>query len=213
MNGEKLIAMLGGTGRTSVETLAALVGKPRPALDLKPISVPPLMSGPRGKVWAVDLDPCRKEALATGQLDDVRNDALIAALVIEAPFAHPIWHSYGLLLMHLRPLLTPQETLLYIDNAAHEIVLSALDPKADREAMLTSYAAFGRARMTPDNFAAQGKLKSDEDAIALVHIVAKLIVRGVLSPDTDHILDWASLFGDNMMRDRADPRPPQKVMR
>jgi hypothetical protein len=199
----------------NAETVAAIAGRSyRPVLlDAKSISVPPIITGPRGKAWAADLAACRREALVEGRLDDVRNDATVAALIIEAPFAHPVWHSYGLILIHLRPLLLPRETLFYLDNATHELVLSALDPKADREAMLTSYAAFGAARLMPDNFAAQGILKSDDDAITLIHSAIQLVVRGALSPDTDHIRDWASLFGDNMMKDRVDKRPAQRVLR
>jgi hypothetical protein len=84
----------------------------------------------------------------------------------------------------------------------------ALDPNKDRNKVL-----IGRERnylLQPVNFAAQFIEASDELAHRRVCAAVQEICNGVLCPDTDFIRQWAQRFGDNMMKDRANPRPPRR---
>ena len=57
------------------------------------------MNMPNGKAWRFDLDAIRMRMKA-----DPASDAAVDAWLIEAPWAHPVWHSYLVMLIHLRPI-------------------------------------------------------------------------------------------------------------
>ena len=117
--------------------------------------------------------------------------------VVEAPWAHPIWHSYAVILVHLRPLPDGRPTKFYLAAATHEIWLYALDPDQPRQPMIE----FGQPKwLTPMNFGAQFIAASDEAAKLKVEEAVQDIVAGKLSPDTDFIRHWAYRFGDNMLK-------------
>ena len=64
----------------------------------------PQINGPHAQAWKYDLDAFR-EANKTS-----RADSSVASWVIRAPWANPLWHSYALHLLHLRPLHTARQT-------------------------------------------------------------------------------------------------------
>ena len=160
-----------------------------------PVTAPPVVSGPHGRAWLCDLGASRL-------VRDIRpeDDATITHWVVEAPWAHPCWHSYTIILVHLRPMPNKHETLFYLDGATHELWVYALDPRKDRNKLLlgreTDYC------LQPGNFAAQFIEVTDELAFARVRAAVQEICNGDLCPDTDFIRDWARLFGDNMLKDR-----------
>src|SRR6185369_6380027 len=109
-----------GTGRSAMETIAALNGKPLPedqsAEIKKPVTLQPLIKGKHGQAWQVNLTTLRKKLGV-----DPAKDAGLAHWIIEAPWAHPVWHSYVLVLIHLRPLVGFEKPHLYLDCATHEL--------------------------------------------------------------------------------------------
>lgn len=155
---------------------------------------PPWKSG-MGRAWQCDVDKLRQ----TLQVEH-EQDGTLGMWIVEARWAHPIWHSYSLVLVHLRPLVPPVETKFYLPGATHEIWVYAMDPDAPR-----SPAILGDERprwLTPKNFAAQFIEPSDEAAISRVEGAVDLILSGELSPDTDFQHQWRALFGDNMVKEQ-----------
>lgn len=156
------------------------------------ITTPPTIEGRRGRAWQLDLAALRRRRAAI----DLSRDCTLAIWLIEAPWAHPLWHSYTLILMHLRPV-PDLETIIHLPGATHELWLCALDPDQPRQAMLET----GRAmRLEPLNFAAQIIEPSDDAARDAVRFPVELICAGRLSPDTDFIRAWVHLFNDSMVR-------------
>ena len=82
----------------------------------------PQINGPHAQAWKYDLDAFR-EANKTS-----RADSSVASWVIRAPWANPLWHSYALHLLHLRPLPGFGPPRIFLQGATHEIALFALDP-------------------------------------------------------------------------------------
>lgn len=151
----------------------------------------PDLTGQQGYAWRLP----DSIALRSG-----KPHAQVAQWVMQAAYAHPIWHSYVLSLVHLRPVSGLRPPLIMVPDATHEFMLYALDPGHPID--------FERLRcLQPMNFAAQ--FKSDDDAAAIRRIEETVqdVIDGVLSPDTDFRWQWYARFGDacsvRRMRTRA----------
>lgn len=197
MNGHPLPLEI-GTIDPSRAGRVPLLGSARAPIR-RPLNVPPSMVGKMGRAWQCDLDAARCKLV-----DRARQDATVAHWIVEAPWAHPVWHSYSLVVVHLRDLPGLCPPLLYLDGATHEMHVYAIDPDADRERMLTSPIDFS-CWLSPLNFAAQFRAPSDAVAASRVCQTVALICDGRLSPDTDFMRDWVQLYGDNMLK-RSRPR-------
>jgi len=164
-----------------------------------PVAIEPDVADVHGKAWKVDLAAFRAKL-------DVRpeDDGTVAVWIVEAPWAHMIWHSYAVILLHLRPLPDASTTKIYLDGATHELGVYALDPDGKREPLIRGAAGFGDAGaanfLTPLNFAAQFVEPSDAAASERIEKTVRAICAGKLSPDTDFIRTWMHLFGDNMIK-------------
>jgi hypothetical protein len=158
-----------------------------------PISVAPVITGPKGRAWLCDI-ATRYRNLGITEADG-RGD--IANWIVEAPWAHPVWHSYQVVLLHLRPTTVDPSPMIHVPRATHEFWLQALDPQQPREpAILGTGPTY---TLSPMNFAAQLVSAGDADAIARVEIAVRRICSGSLSPDTDFRRHWIALFGDGML--------------
>lgn len=153
--------------------------------------------GSMGCAWKLDLD-----ALAAKVKLDRKDDATVAVWIVEAPYAHPVWHSYFMALIHLRPMPDKRKTIIYLEGATHEIWLYAMDPIVDRELYLRGEKQpDGRGiLLTPKNFAAQFIADSDEAAEDRAKAALYGILAGTLNPDTDNFQAWRDTFGDNMVK-------------
>lgn len=158
-----------------------------------PISVTPTLTGKGGRAWKIDI-----QALIAKRGFNSDEDATVAMWMIEAPWAHPVWHSYGLILVHLRPLRVPDRPRFYLPGATHELWLHALNPEDARQGVFeTGQMAF----LHPLNYAVQLIRDSDEAAALDIETRAvRPILDGTLSPDTDFIAAWEVRFGDNMRK-------------
>lgn len=166
-----------------------------PPIEIKgPIAVAPDVVGTRGRAWKCDLLRVRNANPET--------DATLVHWLIEAPWAHPCWHSYSLVMIHLRPLageVAGGETKFYLPCATHELWLYALDPNKERESMIKTGAVDNRW-LRPANFGAQFTELNDEDALARILTVVTEVCNGELSPDTDHTRAWIKRFGHSMIK-------------
>lgn len=183
---------------TNSADVRALTGTLEPAKPLDRVSLRPLHEGHVGRFWRGNLTALRhhvREQLATD-----RPDGTVAYWIVEAPWAHPVWHSYSVLLVHLRDIGLP--TKFYLAGATHEIWLHALDPQAPRDAFVRGRASPMEATLSPKQFAAQFVELNDDAAAARVTAALEEVCAGRLSPDSDHHhqLEWARRFGDNMMK-------------
>jgi hypothetical protein len=152
-----------------------------------PITSLPKLNGPYGRAWQLDL-----KALVT------EPDAAIDLWLVEAPYAHPVWHSYMLFLMHLRPLPDFPPPIFYLEGATHEFHIWALDASAQRQHIIDT-GQWGEKRLNPMNFAVQVKMDDDEVKSKLRFSIVD-ILHGRISPDTDYRSRWARLWGDNMIK-------------
>ncbi len=197
MNDKLTIGILG----TSAGNMRALGGDgTAPIKD--PVMARPSISGPHGRAWLCDNANGRRMMNI-----DPADDGTLAHWVIEAPWAHPVWHSYSLVLIHLRPMPDKRKTLIYLDGATHELWLYVIDPGHDRNNMIATGLVDGDW-LHPGNFAGQFIELDDELAQDRIKQTVQQICNGNLSPDTDHQSSWVRLFGDHMMKYRSNPRPP-----
>ena len=144
-----------------------------------------------GRAWRIDIDKVVKHI---GSAD---SHAMIAWWIIEAPWAHPIWHSYSMTLAHLR-----RFAVIHVPGATHEMLLCALDPKGDRAKLLE--LGYGHKEsclpLLPANFGAQLVEATDDEAIQKCEDAVKDVCDGKLNPDTDFIKQWIARFGGGMVR-------------
>jgi hypothetical protein len=178
---------------TSATDLAAIGLRGRSEVK-HPIAQTPTVIGPHGQAWFVD------PAVTRSRLGVAAEDgSTLAHWIIEAPWAHPIWHSYALVLVHLRPLPDGRATKLYLSLATHELWLYAMNPDCDRADIIAGARPF-EAWMTPINFAAQIVEIRDDLAIDRIRSAVQAICDGTLNPDSDATRQWVALFGDAMLR-------------
>lgn len=147
-----------------------------------------------GKAWRLNLDDLRRTA---GVLAE--NDATLDLWVVEAPWAHPLWHSYLIGLQHLRPV-AGSDVIIRRPGATHEFFVAALNPDAPREPFMLGNAS--PAYLVPIDFVAQLVEEADEAARDRVRDAVRRICAGTLSPDTDFRSQWVALYGGHMMLDR-----------
>lgn len=158
------------------------------------VTTPPTLTGAAGRAWQIDLDA----AYAAKGLSRQNDSGAVAEWIIEAPWAHPIWHSYGLTLIHLRPYPGLKgKTVFHLVDATHELWLDSLAADASRQEMIETGDL---KRMSPSNFAAQFIAHDDAAAEARIREAAEAVIAGRLHPDSDYRAMWAARFGDNMLR-------------
>lgn len=128
---------------------------------------------------------------------------MIDAWMVEVPLAHPIWHTYLLSLIHLRPVPGLANPVLYKEGVTHELFLHAMNIDIDRELYLRDFKAQERngtkvpPLLMPVNFAAQFICENDRKAKEEIAFAVNEMLVGRLSPDTDYRREWVALFGDS----------------
>lgn len=132
--------------------------------------------------------------------------ATLASWVIFAPWAHPFWHSYQLVLVHLRPMNDGRPTKMYLPDATHEMWLEAINP--EWKLNLLEHPA----TLRPTNFAAQWVESSDDSAREKIAKCVREICNGTLSPDTDFTQAWIARFNDRMIRGNSARAGETKII-
>lgn len=201
----------GGLSMTSnASSMRAVYGSMEPAPVNDPVDAPPVYEGLLGRFWRCDTDTLRAAVSAKRGVPAV--DGTLAQWVVEAPWAHPVWHSYVMTLVHLRPWPGMQGgTRFYVEGGTHEMWLHALSTEAPRQPFIVGADSPMSAAMTPKNFAAQwrqpeddgtatGQQAGDEAALTKCRLALVEVCSGRLTPDSDGSEQWALLFGDAMMK-------------
>lgn len=114
-----------------------------------------------------------------------------ATWIVEAKWAHPLWHSYVFFLYDIATEIPDQRpAVIYRDGMTHELLVYALDPSHPVESTFQV--------LQPANHGYQFKAESDEAAIARVVALLEEIEAKKLSPDTDFRAMWDVRFSDGV---------------
>ncbi len=149
----------------------------------------PDLTGTHGRAWKVDVP-----AVARRRPGGPPAELCCAHWVVEARWAHPIWHSYFVGCVALRDMPGVPPAKIHLHGATHEVLVYALNPEHRRAVNdLTPY-------LTPGNFHGQWRAGSDAEAASFIEDTVKLIVEGRLSPDTDFRRDWIARFSASNMK-------------
>jgi hypothetical protein len=190
----KVGVVIVGTGAGNMRTLAALAGGPVEHSTPEQVPKEPDIAGKHGKAWRIDL--VKSMARYGFNANDAGEQGTVAAWVIEAAWAHPLWHSYIINLVHLRPTRhCPTPGVQYFPGATHEFRVYALSPDHPRIATIIGDA--NPAFLEPANFCAQLKQSTDDGAIAVMEKAVQDICSGELNPDTDAVTQWRERFGSH----------------
>jgi hypothetical protein len=118
--------------------------------------------------------------------------------LITAPWAHPFWSQYQLVLVDLTADLG-KPPILYRKGMTHEFTLWALQPDKRYDLLVRMDEAMaGKSALlpilTPQNQSFQFPAESNEAAEARMQAAVDEIHRGELSPDTDFNQQWRDRF-------------------
>jgi len=159
--------------------------------------VPPDIQGSMGLAWVMDVD-----ALARKGGNAVHGT--VKCWSVRAPWAHPLWHSYHVVCLHLRPIPGEPPAKIMLAGATHEVMVIALHP--DDQPALDDFTRY----LTPINFSGQFIAESDVAAALKVEQAVRDICDGKLSPDTDYMRSWMHRFSDsNIKGDKSRAGEPR----
>lgn len=139
----------------------------------------------------------------------------LRAVILHAPWAHPVWDSYFVSCIHLRPVDGWPDCQLEHRDSTHEFCVMALDP----EYVVDPLQPKSIHTLKPPNLVWQMRSGSDESARRLFDRFVVALSKRELSPDTDfrqRALRWlaATAFVE-LYRElvRAHPRPHPTLTR
>lgn len=190
---EKKILAVIGTGATALSLLSGVIGSK--AKDT--IAALPDILGAHGQAWRCDF----RKMLERYPPSQRSNDATLGMWCIEAPWAHPVWPSYLLALVHLRQIPRQPQPSIVMPGATHQFWLWAMNPDEPRQTLIRGERA-ELPILHPQNHCEQLRCPSDDAAITLMESTVRDICAGVLNPDTDAREQWTERFGDLMYRKR-----------
>ena len=151
----------------------------------------PDIEGTFGQAWRCNMTEIHMRLKISAD-----QDATVCAWIVDAPWAHPLWRSYLIAAIHLRPTKALPHPKISLSGATHEVFVYALDP--GREPNLLSPAS---TRLEPANFAGQWIAASDIEAEEKIEAcVREIICGGTLSPDTDFTRSWVQRFSDSNLQ-------------
>lgn len=140
----------------------------------------PDKSGLGGAAWALDTDP--------------RWPATIAAWLVHAPTANPVWQFWMVAVVHLRDLPNHPPAYLRYPTAGYELAIRAINP-IDCPAPDHRHPEF-LAYLHPPDLLLQFSGPDDLGASAVCNFVVETVVEGVLSPDSDNRNSWKAVLRD-----------------
>jgi hypothetical protein len=117
----------------------------------------------------------------------------LRAVLLHRPDAHPVWHTYQVSLVHLRPIEGGPPPELRSPDSSHEIVIQALDPESQPDPEVPTIAL-----LTPPNLVHQLRGRTDEMALTVFGAFVQALAAGELNPDTDHRqgqIAWLNRWG------------------
>lgn len=145
----------------------------------------PDYTGAAGRAWNIDFGDSRMDM-------PLGANAVLAACLIEVPFAHPRWNSYMAAVIHLRPIpgAPPLECLR--ENATHEFSLSRVRPEFEDIADPADIRTI-KAKSPPD-IEQELILPSDERVLEVLGLAAQACVGGTLNPNKEYRQQWTDFL-------------------
>jgi hypothetical protein len=116
-----------------------------------------------------------------------------ATWIVDAPWAHPLWNQYAILLFDLTTP-TTEKPYIFMPKATHEVQVWAIDPDQHID-RLDNTNLYGKL-LRPVNHVYQFRAGSDELALSRCSILRHAIAMKQLNPDTDGRRQWDLLFRD-----------------
>ena len=120
--------------------------------------------------------------------------------VIDAPWAHPLWSQYVVLLYDLTTVQDgAQMPKVVLEGATHEFMVFAVDPshKIEKDADAWDLGRTGQLRLLqPANYGYQFIAESNDAATARIQAIVDQIIGESLSPDTDFRSWWDKILPD-----------------
>lgn len=179
--------------------------KAKQAADVQPqgthaSAVPCVFDGIGGKAWPVDINKAHEREGTTRE-----NDRIRGAWVIHAPWAHPVFHKFAVLVASMKGL-PPERT--HVPGATHEIIVAALHPEHEP-------VVDGRnVLLQPFNFVGQFAADSDDDALTRIMQDVSAIAAGNLNPDEAGQPQWMLRYGDGCLESiKLDDKPNLQIER
>lgn len=128
---------------------------------------------------------------------------------VNAPWAHPLWQQYAILLYDLTTPHGDDPAVLYRPDVTHEVMLFSMDPEIRVEEHLKPITeklgwpvrAEDGVRgklLQPANFAYQFTAPSHEAAEDRIQRLVDRIAARDLNPDTDNSSGWDVIFKDGV---------------
>ena len=121
------------------------------------------------------------EADTLRELSCARSPAALRAVLLHRPDAHPVWKTYLVSLVHLRPLGDGHPCYLAQPDSSHEIMVRALDPRCKPDPEVPSTIR----TLDPPNLVHQLRGQTDETALSVFGAFVQALASGELNPDTD----------------------------
>lgn len=115
------------------------------------------------------------------EIDCSSAPACLGSVLLHRPDAHPLWHSYQVSVVHLRPMVGVRDAAYTGPGATHEIQIIALDPESTPDPSDPSTLK----RLSPPNLVYQLRARSDGGARDVFRAFVAELSSGALSPDTD----------------------------
>jgi hypothetical protein len=107
--------------------------------------------------------------------------AALRAVLLDRPDAHPVWKTYLVSLVHLRPLGDGRPCYLAQPDSSHEIMIRALDPRCKPDPAVPSTIR----SLDPPNLIHQLRGQTDETALTAFGAFVQALSVGELNPDSD----------------------------
>jgi hypothetical protein len=111
----------------------------------------------------------------------------VCTWLLTAPYAHPLWSQYALIVVRLRDLPGFPPPARQFDGATHELLVVALNPEHGTMTPAGVGRRWRKGRslpyLTPVNVAHQIE-GTDEEAAELAEAAAMGVVHGALTPET-----------------------------
>lgn len=116
-------------------------------------------------------------------------NAALAAWLIYAPWAHPLWQYYQLAVVHLRHIDGVKPAVLRTPDAAHELMVVALDPQRIPAAGLTAADCVNAhpGFLLPVSLCEQFEGTTDAEMVRLAELCAHACARATLSPEPNYL--------------------------
>ena len=134
-----------------------------------------------------------------------KNPVFGCTWIVTAPWAHPLWQQYALLLYDLTTPNGRDPATLYRPDVTHEMLVYALDPAVKVDAKVEPYPGETVVELnplprmlSPANFGYQFTASSDGAAQARLQQLVDEIYGQALSPATDWAGEWDRIFADGV---------------